>query len=61
MHVFKSSFTYLNSNKKQLANRKGAVDKTNSHLRNNLNLSDNKQPQVFSALISSLDDRIIEQ
>ena len=61
MHVFKSSFTCLNSNKKQLANRKGAVDKTNSHLRNNLNLSDNKQPQVFSALISSLDDRIIEQ
>ena len=54
-------FPCLNSNKKQLANRKGAVDKTNSHLRKNLNLSDNKQPQVFSALISSLDDRIIEQ
>ena len=54
-------FRCLNNNKKQLANTKGAVDKTNSLLRNNLNLSDNKQPQVFSALMFSSDHRIIEQ
>ena len=54
-------FPCLNNNKKQLANRKGGVDKTNSHLRNNLNLSDNKQPQVFSAFILSSDHRITGQ
>ena len=57
-------FPCLNNSKNQLANRKGGVDKTNSHLRNSLNLSDNKQPQVFLLLfhlqtIESLNNNLL--